>query len=84
MTDLEKIEIVIDTVIQQIEMISKRSLLESNRKELDDGYLVELSSIMLQLVRSLNELLLTKQLYERGALDHNKLVDFLVNGGRTK
>lgn len=84
MKDLETIEIAIDTITQQIEIISKRSLLESNRKELDDGYLVELSSIMLQLIRSLNELLLTKQLYEQEALNQNKIIDFLVNGGKSR
>lgn len=78
MTDLERIDIAIDTVIQQIEMISSRSILETNRNNLDEGYLVELSSIFLQLVRSLNELLITKRLYEQGA--PNSAIDALING----
>lgn len=54
----------IELISLQIELLSNRCKLEDNRKNIEFEKILEASSLMLQLSRSLNELIITKKILE--------------------
>ena len=78
----EYIERVIDAIITQIELLSTKCKLEENRKNPNFDKILEASSLMLQLSRSLNELIVTKRFLEENN-SHIDVLSSILNGRRS-
>ncbi len=76
MDNKETIQTTIDAIVRQIEMLSHRSQLESNRK-VPKVNLLEYSSIILQLSRTLSELIVIQRALEDNQYDQ---LAGLING----
>lgn len=74
----------IDAITRQIEILSKKCILEENRNDKNYSFekLIEASSIMLQLSRTLNELLVTQKLLKNsnGSDDIDTMMKTLLGG----
>lgn len=78
------IDTTIDSISQQIELLSNKCKLESNKKSNNLESILEASSLMLQLSRSLNELLVTKKFLEDSSKGNpNDLFNFIINGRKS-
>ena len=78
----EYIERAIDAIITQIELLSTKCKLEENRKNPNFDKILEASSLMLQLSRSLNELIVTKRFLEENN-SHIDVLSSILNGRRS-
>ena len=76
MDNKETIQTTIDAIVRQIEMLSHRSQMEANRK-VPKVNLMEYSSIILQLSRTLSELIVIQRALEDN--QSGQLTD-LING----
>ena len=76
MENKETIQTTIDAIVKQIEMLSHRSQMESNRK-VPKVNLMEYSSIILQLSRTLSELLVIQKALEENRYEQ---LEGLING----
>ena len=76
MENIESIQKIIDTIVLQIELLSNRCQMEANRKSPKTN-LMEYSSGILQLSKTLSELILIKKV-----LESNRTEDLmgLING----
>lgn len=77
---LEYIDRAIESITKQIELLSNRCILEDNKKNVDFQNIIEVTSLMLQLSRTLNELLVTKKFLQND--DHNpaEFLHSILNG----
>ena len=78
----EYIERAIDAITTQIELLSTKCKLEENRKNPNFDKILEASSLMLQLSRSLNELIVTKRFLEENN-SHIDVLSSILNGRRS-
>lgn len=78
----EYIERAIDAITAQIELLSTKCKLEENRKNPNFDKILEASSLMLQLSRSLNELIVTKRFLEENN-SHIDVLSSILNGRRS-
>lgn len=76
MDNKDTIQTTIDAVVKQIEMLSHRSQMEANRK-VPKVNLMEYSSIILQLSRTLSELIVIQRALEDNQYDQ---LAGLING----
>lgn len=76
MDNKETIQTTIDALVKQIEMLSHRSQMEANRK-VPKVNLMEYSSIILQLSRTLSELIVIQRALEDNQYDQ---LSGLING----
>lgn len=79
MNNKESIEVTINSLVSQIEILSKRCILENNKKNNDFNKTLEASSLMLQLSRTLSELIMIQKSMEYGDINSN-VFEFLLNG----
>lgn len=82
----DHIDKAIESLSKQIELLSRKCILEDNRNEKNYKFqeLLEASSIMLQLSRTLNELIMTKHMVKNSNSNVNN-IDNMINtilGGR--
>ena len=70
----ENVDNAIEAITAQIQLLSSRCTLEENKKNTDFDKIIEASSLMLQLARTLNELIATKNFLENSKTNY---VDFM-------
>ena len=79
--NVQKIQRVIDSIVTQIDLISIKSQYEINRKEHNKDFLIESSSILLQMSRTLGELILIQNNLKNEDLKNQQLsLNTLING----
>ncbi|MNY11995.1 hypothetical protein D3C86_1450530 [compost metagenome] len=82
----DHIDSAIEALSRQIELLSRRCSLEDNRNEKNYKFqeLLEASSIMLQLSRTLNELIMTKHMVKNSVGNENNINSMIntILGGR--
>lgn len=76
------IENTIIAISQQIELLSNKCKLEENKKNVNFEKILEVSSLMLQLSRTLNELIVTKNFLENSNSNPVDVLNSIV--GRMK
>lgn len=76
----DSIDRTIESLTSQIELLSKKCCLEANKSEKNYKFetLIEASSIMLQLSRTLNELIITKNVLNNN-LNGSNQIDSVFN-----
>lgn len=79
MSNKESIEIAIDSIVSQIELLSRKCKLEDNRVNSSFEKTLEASSLMLQLSRTLSELVLINRSMEMSG-GQGDMMEFLLHG----
>lgn len=76
----EHVDSAIEAITQQIQLLSNRCKLEDNKKSNNFEQIIEASSLMLQLSRTLNELLVTKRFLENSQESPVNFLNSMMNG----
>lgn len=76
----ESLDRTIASLTQQIELLSNKCKLEDNKKNTNFEYIIEASSLMLQLSRTLNELLVTRRFLKDSDGDANSFFNSIMHG----
>lgn len=70
----------VESLTSQIELLSSKCKMEDNKKNVDFDKIIEASSLMLQLSRTLNELLITRNFLESSKGNPIDFLNSMMNG----
>lgn len=80
---IDSIDQAISSITKQINFLSSRCKLEENKKNIDFNKVLEASSLMLQLSRSLNELIVTSEILKKGGSSSVDFLQSFIEGKRS-